>query len=195
MTERSRQVPVLCWTIGHSTLSAEAFVARLADNGIGQLADVRRYPASRRRPHFNREILAAYLEARGVAYRWFEDLGGRRQGEAPHRSPNMGLESSGFRHYADYMHSAAFETAFVALVEWLGEGRTALMCAEALWWKCHRRLIADLLVARGCTVLHIVGDGETTRHTLWDLAVRTLSGLVYPPAQSELDLGAPSQGS
>ena len=194
MGERSRQVPAPCWTIGHSTLSAEAFVGRLAEHGIEQLADVRRYPASRRRPHFNREILATFLEARGVAYRWFEGLGGRRHGEAPDRSPNRGLESSGFRQYADYMGSDAFEKALGALVGWLEEGHTVLMCAEALWWKCHRRFLADLLVTRGGSVTHILGDGGAAPHTLWDLAVRTPTGLVYPPAQSELDLGAPSEG-
>ncbi|HUP00826.1 MAG TPA: DUF488 domain-containing protein [Gemmatimonadota bacterium] len=188
MGERTRQVPPPCWTIGHSTLSAEAFIGRLATHGIRQVADVRRYPASRRYPHFNREILMTMLQARGIAYRWFEGLGGRRKGDAE-KSLNTGLESPGFRSYADYARTAEFEASYLELLEWLGAGPTALMCAETLWWKCHRRLIADQLVARGGLVTHILNEDHAEPHRLWDLAVRTAGGLVYPRPQGELDLG------
>lgn len=188
MEDQTRQVPSRCWTIGHSTLSGEAFVERLAEHGIEQLADVRRYPASRLHPHFNREILETILAGRGIEYRWFEELGGRRRDRPAAESPNRGLTSEGFRHYADYMATEAFEAAFVALLSWLGDGQTGLMCAEALWWKCHRRLLADQLTARGGRVTHVLPDGRTADHELWDLAVRTATGLVYPPEQPELGL-------
>lgn len=185
-----RQVPPSVWTIGHSTLELEKLVATLSAHGVVQVADVRRYPASRRHPQFNRETLAEYLEARGVGYRWFESLGGRRGGPATEISPNQGLTTPGFQHYADYMRTGEFHAAFEELVAWMGEGRTALLCAEKLWWRCHRRLLSDLVVARGGTVYHI-RDAETAeRHALWDLAEVTPEGdLVYPPDQGELELG------
>lgn len=161
------------------------FAGRLAEQGIEQLADVRRYPASRRNPHFNREALAVLVRAEGIEHRWFEDLGGRRAaretGPDGEESPNQGLTQRSFRQYADYMQTSAFQASFGELVGWLGQGRTALLCAEALWWKCHRRLLADLLVARGGEVLHILGNGRTEPHRLWDVAVGTPSGLMYPP--------------
>lgn len=182
------QVSAKCWTVGHSTLSAERFLARLEAHSIEQVADVRRYPASRRHPHFNRETLATFLDARGKKYRWFEDLGGRRGGVPAEESLNRGLANDGFRHYADYMLTAEFDSALAALVAWLSEGRTALMCAEVLWWRCHRRLLSDRLVAAGGEVLHIMDDETLQSHPLWDLATRAGSGLVYPPDQGELGL-------
>ena len=165
----------------------EAFVERLSAHDIEQVADVRRYPASRRHPHFNRELLETALKARGIGYRWFEGLGGRRP---PSRgsSSNRGLESSGFRSYADYTHTEDFAEAFAELLDWLPRGPTAILCAEALWWKCHRRLLADQLVARGGEVHHILDAAHAEPHRLWDLAVRTPDGLIYPPRQGDLDL-------
>lgn len=174
--------------MGHSTLPLAALLALLTAHGIRQVADVRRYPASRLHPQFNRETLAVVLSARGIAYRWFEALGGRRQGTPAEISPNRGLTAAGFRQYADYMLTPAFGKAFDDLVAWLAEGPTALLCAEVLWWRCHRRLLSDQLVARGGAVYHLRGAGLAEPHALWDLARVTETGLVYPPPQGELDL-------
>lgn len=182
------QVSAKCWTVGHSTLPAERFLARLDAHSIEQVADVRRYPASRRHPQFNRETLATFLDARGKKYRWFENLGGRRGGVPAEESLNRGLANDDFRHYADYMLTAEFDSAFAALVAWLSEGRTALMCAEVLWWRCHRRLLSDRLVAAGGEVVHIMDDEKVQSHPLWDLATPAGSGLIYPPDQGELGL-------
>lgn len=161
---------------------------RLAAHRIEQVADVRRYPASRRHPQFNRDTLIEVLDARGIAYRWFDGLGGRRSGFPRAESPNLGIESDGFRSYADYALTAQFARALADLVGWLEDGRTAILCAESLWWRCHRRLIADQLVARGGTVYHIRDESTVDRHALWDLARVTPEGLFYPPDQTELEL-------
>lgn len=176
------------WTVGHSTLSLEEFLARLARHGIERVADVRRYPASRRHPQFDREALAAGLSRAGIGYRWFEDLGGRRPAAPRAASPNAGLTAAGFRAYADHMREEIFRRAFDDLLDWAAGGRTALLCAELLWWKCHRRLLSDLLVARGGAVRHILGEAEAGAHPLWDLAVARDGGVIYPPPQAELDL-------
>ncbi|HJU86401.1 MAG TPA: DUF488 domain-containing protein [Gemmatimonadota bacterium] len=187
----ARQAPPDLWTIGHSTLTLDAFVALLQHAGVAGIADVRRYPASRRNPQFNRETLAAFLDARGVGYRWFEELGGRRSGDQRATSPNLGLENAGFRAYADYTATEAFRVALDELVAWAADRPTAVLCAEALWWRCHRRLIADQWVDRGGRVVHIYSDGKMEPHALWDLARREGDGLVYPPEQGELGLSPP----
>jgi uncharacterized protein (DUF488 family) len=169
-------------------MSLEQLEAALRGHGIDRVADVRRYPASRRHPQFNHETLAEYLVARRIEYRWFEELGGRR-GRTIGASPNRGIRIPAFRHYADYMQTPEFQRAFDELVAWMREGRTALLCAEKLWWRCHRRLISDLLVARGGTVRHILAAESAEEHALWELAVTTPEGVVYPPEQGELDLG------
>lgn len=175
------------WTIGHSNVPLEDFLSLLDCHRIERVADVRRYPGSRRHPQFDRESLEAALTARGIAYRWFEDLGGRRSGLGS-RSPNRGIESIGFRGYADYMQSIRFARAFDDLLVWLDGGRTALVCAESLWWKCHRRLLSDLLVRCRAEVTHILPDGRTAPHEIWDLARPTPEGLVYPPIQADLEI-------
>ena len=187
------QAPPDVWTLGHSTMDLTALLGLLERHGVRRLADVRRYPASRRHPQFNRETLAAFLDARGIGYRWFEDLGGRRAPAPPESSPNLGIRNAGFRGYADYMGSAAFGEALQSLIEWAREAPTAVLCAETLWWHCHRRLIADRLVARGGRVLHIVGDASAEPHQLWDLARSAGEGLVYPPEQGELGLAPPQE--
>ncbi|MGH7564301.1 MAG: DUF488 family protein [Gemmatimonadota bacterium] len=163
------------------------FLPLLKRHRIERVADVRRHPASRRHPHFDSAVLEKALVTQGIGYRWFEDLGGRRSGSRP-GSPNQGIENAGFRGYADYMRTPRFSHAFDALVDEIDLGRTALMCAEALWWRCHRRLLSDLLVHRGTTVIHILPDDRTARHELWDLARPAPEGLVYPPIQSELEI-------
>jgi uncharacterized protein (DUF488 family) len=187
LPEGGSQAPPDAWTVGHSTRDLDELVNVLEAHRIERVADVRRFPASRRHPQFHRESLAAALEARGIGYRWFEELGGRRPADPA--SPNRGLESAGFRGYADHMRTAAFASAFDDLVEWMGAGRTAILCAERLWWQCHRRLLSDLLVSRGAAVRHILDERPADAHTLWDLAVVTPQGLEYPPPQGELGLG------
>ena len=186
---RARPSPPDAWTVGHSTLSLPELSEILLAHGVEQVADVRRYPASRRHPQFDRETLAAYLETRSIGYRWFEALGGCRSGHALASSPNRGIRVRGFREYADYMLTPEFAAALDDLVTWMRERRTAYLCAEKLWWQCHRRLISDALVARGGRVRHIRDAAAADDHALWDLAVVTSSGLVYPPEQPELELG------
>src|SRR5437870_10641503 len=143
----------MIYTVGHSTRSLETFLALLAEHQIRLLVDVRRYPASRRYPHFAQEPLAAALEAVGIAYRHDADLGGRRA--ARRDSANTAWRSAGFRGYADYMETPAFEDALARLRELARARPTAILCAEAVPWRCHRQLIADALVARGEEVGHI----------------------------------------
>ena len=147
------------YTLGHSTLDLDAFLALLARHGIAGIADVRRYPASRRHPHFGREALAASLTAAGIAYDWLPALGGRRP--ARKDSPHVGWRVDSFRGYADHMDSAEFAAGLARLVELAAARPTAIMCAEAVPWRCHRQLIADTLVARGVDVVHVVGAGES----------------------------------
>src|SRR5215213_8987114 len=122
------------WTVGHSTRPLEDFLDILAENRIEAVADVRRYPGSRRWPHFARDALGAALENRGLFYMWFPELGGRRT-PSPH-SPNMGWRSAAFRGYADYMATEAFADGLVQLINLASGLRTAVMCAESLWWRC-----------------------------------------------------------
>src|SRR5262245_27106082 len=142
------------YTIGHSTRTAEEFVALLQAHRVVQLADVRTYPMSRRLPHFNREILAAFLAQHDIAYRHFPALGGRRRPRPD--SINGAWQHESFRGYADHMASREFQDGLAELLRYAAAGATAMMCAEALWWQCHRRLLADALVARGVPVLHIM---------------------------------------
>ena len=155
----------MIYTVGHSTRSLETFLALLAEHQIRLLVDVRRYPASRRYPHFAQEPLAAALEAVGIAYRHDADLGGRRS--ARKDSANTAWRSAGFRGYADYMETPAFDQAVARLVALAGAPPpVAVMCAEAVPWRCHRQLIADALVARGIAVRHSLGAGQARDHQL-----------------------------
>jgi uncharacterized protein (DUF488 family) len=150
------------WTVGHSTRSAAEFLDLLAEHRIEAVADVRRYPGSRRMPQFGSSALAATLQANGLAYLWLPGLGGRR--EPSPESPNTAWRNAGFRGYADYLHTEGFAESLVELMS-LGVGlRTAIMCAEALWWRCHRGLIADVLKWLGFDVIHILGPGSTGPH-------------------------------
>ncbi len=161
------------WTIGHSTRSLEAFLDLLARNGIEAVADVRRYPGSRRWPHFARESLARALEGRGLVYVWLPALGGRRT-PGP-QSPNTAWRSAAFRGYADYMATEAFAEGLDRLVNLASGLRVAVMCAESLWWRCHRGLIADVLRWLGFDVIHILGPGSTAPHP-YTAAARIVRG-------------------
>ena len=146
------------------------------------VADVRRFPRSRRHPHFNTEALAETL---GEGYRWFEDLGGRRR---PHPdTANAGWEVEAFRGYADWMATPSFAEALARLADLAAERPTAVMCAEAPWWRCHRRLVSDALLVRGWRVGHIGPDGRLTEHELTPFAEVDGDRLTYPAPQLRLD--------
>jgi len=181
--------PPRLWTIGHSTLPVERLVALLAEHGVVQVADVRRYPASRRHPQFGREALQASLAEPGIRYEWLPELGGRRSPRTD--SHNTAWRNAGFRGYADYMESEPFALGVVRLLE-LASGRpTAIMCAEHAWQQCHRGLISDYLKARGWQVLHIVSRSTTQEHPYTEPARIVDGRLAYggaPPSQGELGL-------
>jgi uncharacterized protein (DUF488 family) len=165
------------YTIGHSTRSLEDFIALLRREGVRHVADVRAFPASRRYPHFNREPLAAELEAKGIGYSHHPALGGRRTPRPD--SLNAGWRNAGFRGYADHMATPEFERALKELVTVGGRARTAVMCSEAVPWRCHRTLIADALVARGIDVRHIL-DSATSAHAPTRFAVIEVGRVSYP---------------
>ena len=144
------------FTIGHSTRSIEDFVAALQAAGVDMVADIRRFPKSRRYPHFNDDNLAPALAAVGIAYRHFPQLGGRRGKRADGQaSPNTLWRQEPFRNYADYAETAEFRSAFDQLAALTRSHTVAIMCAEAVWWQCHRRIVADYLLASGLPVEHI----------------------------------------
>lgn len=166
------------FTIGHSTRSLDEFVALLHAHGVSQLGDVRTVPKSRRHPHFAGDALAVSLPAVGIAYRHLPALGGLRK---PRRdSTNSAWRHEGFRGYADYMESAAFGNALDDLMAWARASPTAVMCAEAVWWRCHRQLIADALVARGVTVQHIQTATSAPAHKLTEFAQVAGDRVSYP---------------
>jgi uncharacterized protein (DUF488 family) len=151
------------WTIGHSTRTLDDFVAMLRAHAIQRLVDVRTVPGSRRHPHFGGEALAAALAGIGLEYQHVPALGGLRKARSD--STNLGWKHASFRGYADHMQTPAFAGALEDL-ERSGATATVLMCAEAVWWRCHRQLIADALVARGHEVLHIMSNRKAEPHRL-----------------------------
>ena len=172
------------YTIGHSTHPFSRLVDLLEGVGVGRLADVRTVPRSRRVPHFDRESLEAEVPAAGVDYLHIPELGGWR---SPRREleDNAGWRNRSFRGYADHMRSEEFADGLARLVELAPERPTAIMCAEAAWWRCHRRLIADALVVRAWEVRHIGPDGRLAPHELTEFAVVGEGGaLSYPPGES-----------
>jgi uncharacterized protein (DUF488 family) len=167
------------FTIGHSTHPLEEFLSLLPRHGIEDLADIRRFPGSRKYPHFNRESLAAALSIAGVEYHWLEALGGRRKGTGG-PSKNLGLRNESFRNYADYMATEEFRLGVDGLLNLAKQKRTAFMCSEGLFWRCHRRLVSDYLLARGHVVRHIMPDGKLQLHTLTPGAAIENGELFYP---------------
>jgi uncharacterized protein (DUF488 family) len=175
-------------TVGHSTHPIEAFVALLRGAGIELVADVRRYPGSRRNPQFGAEALAASLAESGIDYERFGDsLGGRRSRQASAPVDNSAWENAAFRAYADHMWSPDFAAGLERLERLARRWRTAIMCAEAQPSRCHRRLIADALLARGWTVVDLLADGRLEAHTATPHAVIT-DGRVSYPSQPSLGL-------
>ena len=168
------------WTVGHSNRDIRTFLDLLHASSLGRLADVRRFPGSRRHPHFNREPVEAALAAEGIAYRHYPDLGGRLHERTPD-SPNTAWRVEAFNAYADHLTSPEFRAAFDDLCSGAADTPTAVMCSEALPWQCHRRIITDLLIVRGWTVHDIIGPGKLTKARLTDFA-RIVDGTPTYPA-------------
>jgi uncharacterized protein (DUF488 family) len=167
------------FTIGHSTHDAERFLALLRQHRLEAIADVRRWPSSRRLPHFNADSLTEWLAREGIAYvQLGESLGGRRR-PAP-ETTNTGWRVEGFRGYADHMRSPEFRSALADLEALGRERRTACMCAEGVWWRCHRQLIADALLVRGWAVHHVMPNGRLAEHRLTTFAVVDGGSITYP---------------
>lgn len=172
------------WTIGHSTRPWDEFVALLRGSGIARVVDVRRFAGSRRNPQYSPLAMGPALEEAGIAYAPMAEFGGRR---TPHAdSPNGAWRVAAFRGYADYMASDEFVQARERLMRDAQAQRCAVMCAEAVWWRCHRRLIADDFTARGWQVLHILTAGRVEPHPLNPDARMVDDVLVYPPEQPRL---------
>jgi uncharacterized protein (DUF488 family) len=181
--------PSVLWTIGHSTRPIEEFIGLLQTHSLQLLADVRTIPFSRRNPQFHQEAFAQSLREAGLQYRHMPALGGRRKSRSD--SVNMGWRNQGFRGYADYMQTQEFWNALEDLVETGHRLPVAIMCAEAVPWRCHRSLIADAVVIRGWTVQHIVSAGSSKTHILTPFAKPDAGRLTYPaasPSDSTLPL-------
>jgi uncharacterized protein (DUF488 family) len=165
-------------TIGHSTRTADEFLALLEAHGVAGLADVRTVPRSRRHPHFSGDALALFLPAHGIEYLHLPGLGGLRKPRP--ESPNGGWLNSAFRGYADHMQTPEFGVALERLIRFSADRQAAIMCAEAKWWQCHRRLIADALVARRIEVRHILSVREAPNHELTSFGKITGETVQYP---------------
>jgi uncharacterized protein (DUF488 family) len=173
------------FTIGHSNHPEERFLALLGGQGIERLVDIRRFPSSRKYPHFNRDHLRTALAAKQIRYEWIEELGGRRKAVIQGASPNQGLRNESFRNYADYMLTPQFRQGIEKLLVDCAHHATAIMCAEGLWWQCHRRLVSDYLVAHGCRIEHIFPNGQTKPHVLTPEA-RSADGRITYPGEKTL---------
>lgn len=152
----------LIWTIGHSTHPLEKFITMLQSYSIANLVDVRHYPGSRKYPQYNKESLCTSLEQQEIKYVHLEALGGRRKTSAT--SANTAWRHPAFRGYADYMETAAFKEAVITLENIGQKSRTAYMCSEAVWWRCHRSLISDYLKVKDWKVMHIMEIGKAQEH-------------------------------
>jgi len=168
-----RQSKLELWTVGHSTRPIEEFIQALNSFDIKVLVDVRSFPGSRRYPHFNREQLSASLAAAGIEYQHLPELGGRRRAKPD--SHNMAWRNKMFRGYADYMETAEFRDGVAGLLDVARTRRTTIMCAEAVWWRCHRSLISDYLKAKEVEVIHIIAPGKSEPHRFTS-AARIVNG-------------------
>jgi uncharacterized protein (DUF488 family) len=178
MPPNDAREPAGIFTIGHSTHPIETFIGLLKVHEVSQLADVRTLPGSSRHPHFNGEALALSLRDAGIGYRHFGALGGRRKPRLD--SVNTGWRTPGFRGYADYIQRDEFWQALGSLRAFAAAGPTAVMCAEALWWQCHRRLLADALLVEGVLVRHILSAVAPKPHELSDFARLERGRVTYP---------------
>ena len=173
------------YTIGHSTRAFDELVAALKAHGIRALVDIRSFPMSRRMPHFNRESLEVELPKHGIAYVWMKELGGRRK-KIRNDSPNTGLRNDSFRNYADYMLTEEFAQGVERLLEVTAGGNTAILCAERVYFQCHRMLVSDYLTAHGHTVLHIDDDKRPLREHKLMAEARLVDGQLLYNATQEL---------
>jgi len=174
----STATPPAILTIGHSTRPIETFLELLRAHGVKRLVDVRTIPRSRYNPQFNSDTLAATLGDCGIGYTSMKELGGLRHARTD--SPNTGWRNISFRGYADYMQTPEFAAGLAALIEIAGREKTAIMCAEAVPWRCHRSLIADALLVRGCAVEHIMTASEAKPHSLTSFAKVRGERIIYP---------------
>lgn len=176
------------FTIGHSTRSVAELVDLLRESGIQALVDIRTVPRSRTNPQFNREVLPSSLAPEGIAYEHVAELGGLRgKQRALEASPNLFWANTSFRNYADYALSDTSSAGLARLLEIGGAKPTAVMCAEAVWWRCHRRIVADYLIVAGCRVFHILGAGSVQPAALTPAARPVAEGLVYPAPPEPAD--------
>ena len=157
-------MPARIWTVGHSTRPIGEFLCLLAGARVQVIADVRSFPGSRKYPQYGKEALAATMDTHAIGYHWLQALGGRRRVSPD--SPNTAWRNASFRGYADYMSSAEFEHGLTQLLTVASKARTAIMCAEAVWWRCHRSMIADALSVRGIEVMHILDAKHSTVHPM-----------------------------
>jgi len=183
MTKNPR-LPACVWTIGHSTRTFGHFLELLQSQGIQAVADVRRFPGSRKYPQFNSESLQGCLREHDVAYEWFQELGGRRKPDP--NSHNVAWRNASFRAYADYIETSEFRDGLARLLQLAGEKRTAMMCSEAVWWRCHRSLISDVLKVQGIEVLHILELGKVVEHPYTSAATIVDGHLDYGVPQHTL---------
>ncbi len=179
---------VVILTIGHSTRPLEEFIGLLLAHGVERLVDVRTVPRSRHNPQFNRDSLPEMLAAQRISYTHMPGLGGLRHSRAG--SPNMGWRNEGFRGFADYMQTGEFDGNIEKLIEYGKHERIAVMCAEAVPWRCHRSLIADALLARGVSVRHIMGKASVIVHEFTKFARVDGIRITYP-SEEETDHGSP----
>ena len=175
-------------TIGHSTRSVEELIALLREAGVDRLIDVRSFPRSKRNPQFNIDTFPDDLQAAGIAYRHVKALGGRRSRQSgADASPNTAWRVEAFKNYADYALTLPFREALETLIGEADACASAVMCAEAVWWQCHRRIITEYLIAAGIDVRHIMSAGQISLAELGEDAVIQPGGTVhYPAAQAEL---------
>jgi uncharacterized protein (DUF488 family) len=166
---------VRVFTVGHGTRPIEELLEVLGAAGVRTLVDVRRFPASRRHPQFNQSALSAAVESAGIAYRHAVELGGRRSGE-PGEERFACIRVAAFRSYAARMSAAEWQEALAAA---LAEPEPCFLCAETLWWRCHRRLIAELLQARGHEVIHLLKPGHSEPHRPWEPISETRDGVLH----------------
>lgn len=177
-------------TVGHGTLDREPFLALLHGAGVEHLVDVRSYPGSRRVPHFGREAMEGWVPDGGVGYRWERDLGGRRRGNRDSRHTALRHES--FRGYADHMETPEFAAALDRVLAEAVDRVTAVMCSESVWWRCHRRMVADAAVLlHGRPALHLMHDGRLTPHPPWDVARVEGDHIVYDGGSSAARCAVP----
>jgi uncharacterized protein (DUF488 family) len=188
MSPSAAQYPSVVLTIGHSTRSLEELLELLEAHRVGHLADVRTIPRSRHNPQFNRDRLVCGFPRAGIGYTHMPALGGLRHARPD--SPNQGWRNASFRGFADYMQTPEFEAGLGTLIEAAARARTAIMCAEAVPWRCHRSLIADALCARGIQVEHILSAARTEPHVLTAFAMVEGTRVTYPPEPLPLERAA-----